>query len=216
MTPPDWPPTVPQVPPEVPPLHPAPMPPPPPPAPPWIPTVPVDPVERSVAERLLARRVLLVTGHLDADAATRAAASIMLLDAESDRPLELHLSTPSAELDAAVALAETVALTRGQVTALARGSVGGCAVAVLAAAGRRLASPHALITLTEPRTSFEGSAADLGRTVDSYQRQLDVVVGYVAQVSGRDRAEVAADFRRGLVLTAQEAVGYGLLTGVLG
>ena len=216
MTTPDWPPAVPQVPPEVPPLHPGPPPPVPPPSPPWIPTVPVEPEERSVAERLLARRVLLVTGHLDTAAATRAAASIMLLDAESHRPIELHLSTPSADLDAAVTLAETVALTRVQVTALVRGSLGGCAVAVLAAADRRLASPHALITLSEPRASFEGTAVDLGRDVDSHQRQLDVVIGYVARAIGRDATAVAADFRRGRVLTAVEAVGYGLVTELLG
>ena len=43
-------------------------------------------------EQLFERRVVLVTGRLDDDAAAKAAAALLALDARGDRPIELHLA----------------------------------------------------------------------------------------------------------------------------
>ena len=42
-------------------------------------------------EKLLERRIVLVTGRLDDDLAPEAAAALMILDATDDEPIELHL-----------------------------------------------------------------------------------------------------------------------------
>ena len=45
-------------------------------------------------EQLFERRIVLVTGRLDDDAAAKAAAALLTLDARADRPIELHLNSP--------------------------------------------------------------------------------------------------------------------------
>jgi ATP-dependent Clp protease, protease subunit len=47
-------------------------------------------------EQLFERRIVLVTGRLDDEAAARAAATPLALDAREDRPIELHLDSPTA------------------------------------------------------------------------------------------------------------------------
>ena len=49
-------------------------------------------------EKLFERRIVLVTGRLDADLAAEAAAALMTLDAIGDEPIELHLGSPDGTL----------------------------------------------------------------------------------------------------------------------
>src|SRR5205085_7764153 len=65
--------------------------------PPPVPLVPIPLDDNSVLDRLLARRIVLLSGPLDHRLATDAAAQLMLLDASGDDPIELHLSCPDGE-----------------------------------------------------------------------------------------------------------------------
>ena len=94
-----------------------------------------------LADRLLARRIVVLTGPLGRDEAGDAVARLMLLDADADEPIQLHLTCPDGDLDAALVLAETVDLLRAPVTAILRGTVGGPPLAVVAAADHVQAQP---------------------------------------------------------------------------
>jgi ATP-dependent Clp protease protease subunit len=171
-------PDLPPWPPEVPPWRPVPerreLPRPPGP-PPLVPTVavPSGAPPENVFDRLLERRIVLVTGRLDDSVAALAAAQLMLLDASGDEPVELRLSCPDGDLDACVALADTVDLAGLAVRAVCSGSVGGPALAPLAAADRRVAHPHCLFVLRDPAAQLQGRADELATSASSYQRQLD-------------------------------------------
>jgi len=219
--PPEFPPDRPPLPPIVPPSWPAPNPPPtpqPPPARPPLPTFPVvepPPPAGTAEDRLLERGIVLLGGHLDQPAAQRTAAKLMLLDAEWDGPVELHLSCPDGDLDAALLLAETVDLLSLQTRARASGVVGGPALAVLAAADRRQGHPHALLRLREPTGTASGRADRLAADVAEHARQVAQLHERLAAATGRSTEEVAVDLRAGRVLTAAEAVDYGLLHELL-
>src|SRR6476646_6996017 len=49
--------------------------------------------ESDLASRLLRRRIVLLTGRLDAAAAYDVVATLLLLDEDDHRPIRLHLST---------------------------------------------------------------------------------------------------------------------------
>ena len=168
-------------------------------------------VTLELADRLLHRRIVMLAGNLDQALATRATAQLMLLDADSSGPVQLHFSCPDGDLDAALMLADTLDLMRAPVTATARGTIGGPAVAALAAADRRLAHPHCLLVLREPRGTASGRADELAIAADQHARRVRDLCERLASATGRDVDAVAADLRRGRVLTAAEAVDYGLL-----
>ena len=110
----------------------------PPPGPPWpvVPTVPMPGSRRhdDLFGRLLERRIVMVAGSLSHDVATLATAQLMLLDATGDDPIDLHLSCPDGDLGASSAVADTIDLVGVAVRAWCRGTVGGPALAPLAAA----------------------------------------------------------------------------------
>ena len=69
---------------------------------------------RWLQEQLFARRILLVTGRLDDASAANAAAGLMALDANADKPIELHLDTADGTLAAAFVLIDTLDLLRAR------------------------------------------------------------------------------------------------------
>src|SRR5215212_5239895 len=106
------------------------------------PTAPAETVEPWLAERLFDRRIVMLSGPLTGAAASHAAAALLTLDALGTEPVQLHMSAPDGDLNAAFALVDAVDAMRAPLHATVTGEAGGAAIAVLAAAGRRLAYRH--------------------------------------------------------------------------
>jgi ATP-dependent Clp protease protease subunit len=173
-------------------------------------------LEGWLQERLFERRIVLVTGRLDDDAAARAAAALLALDAREDRPIELHVDSPDGALEAAFALIDTVDGLRSVVRVLCRGRVGGPVLGVVAAADHRAAAPHARFHLCQPTTRFAGTPDDIGA---QSRQQRELLWRLCARLSHRTRRpaeEIAEDLRRGRYLDAREALDYGLVDEVTG
>ncbi len=212
--PPSWPPEVPPTrPPFQPPTPAPPSPNPPPILPSWVEAVTDS--HDTVAERLLDQRVILTGGHLDDALANRTAAQLLLLSRADSRPIELHLACPTSDLDAALALADAIDLVTAPVHAVVRGSLGGPVVAVLCAADERAAHRSAVFVLSLPRTGGQGTAAQLAVQAEQYERQVGRLRERLAAVSGRDADALAADLEAGRVLSAEDALSYGLLNRLL-
>lgn len=208
-----WPPW----PPEIPPLHPPGRPgepaEPPPPAP--VPILPTwrepDVQDRDLTDRLLELRVIVLGGRLDDAAADRVTAQLLLLGARDDRPIELQLACTDADLEASLALAAAVDLVEAPVHAVVRGMLRGPAVAVLCAAQQRAAHRHAMFVLSLPPFSGAGTAGQLAVLAEQHERQVATLRDIVARTTGHSASGVAADLEAGRMLTAEEAMRYGLV-----
>jgi ATP-dependent Clp protease protease subunit len=155
-----------------------------------------------------------LTGPLDAEATNRAAASLALLDASGDDPVELRLCDVDADLDVALTLVDTLDLMGVPVHATCLGEVNGLAIAILAVADRRTAARHATLHLREPRTQWSGHTGDVAAHAEHHHRRLRLLQECVARACRRPVDAVAADMRAGRILTAEEAQGYGLIDSV--
>lgn len=209
-----WPPW----PPEIPPLRP--------PGPPAEPTAPKpilpswaepDPslLDRDVADRLLEQRVIVLGGRLDDFVASRVTAQLLLLGAQDDSPIELHLACTDADLEPSLALAGAVDLVEAPVHAVVRGTLRGPAVAVFCAAQQRAAHRHAMVILSLPQFSGEGTAGHLAALAEQHERQVARLRDLIVRATGRAAPDVAADLDAGRVLDADEAREYGLVSRLL-
>lgn len=162
-------------------------------------------------ERLLAQRIVLASGVLDDDAATRLSAQLLTLDAEGSGPIRLELQNLQAELPAALTLMGVLDVLRAEVQAFAGGETGGAALGALASCPRRAAYPNAMFTLSEPRLQFGGTVAAVTAREQQVRRMTDSLFYRLAEATGRGAEDIREDARRGRTFTAAEAIGYGLI-----
>jgi ATP-dependent Clp protease protease subunit len=162
-------------------------------------------------EQLFERRIVLVTGRLDEDAAGRAAAALLALDAQGAQPIELHLDSPDGALGAVFVLIDTADSLRSPLRVLCRGEIGGPSIGVTTAADHRTATPHVRFHLSQPTAWFTGAPEEIASRNRHQQDLLWRLYGRLARRTGRPPEEIAEDMRRGRYLDAREALDYGLV-----
>ncbi|MCU1619248.1 MAG: putative ATP-dependent Clp protease [Modestobacter sp.] len=164
-----------------------------------------------LAERLLDQRVVVLAGELDTETANRAIASLALLDASGDEPVQLRLSGVRVDLGIALGLVDALDLMGAPVHVTALGTLTGAAIALLAVGDVRIAAPHALLQMADPRPPGGVRGWDVEAWAADHTRQVQRLHERLAQASGRPVEEIAADMHAGRLLTVSEAHTYGLV-----
>jgi ATP-dependent Clp protease protease subunit len=162
---------------------------------------------------LLAKRIVMVHGTLDGEAATRLSAQLLTLDAEGTGPIRLELQNLDAELPAVLSVMGILDVVRGPVSGYVSGRIQGPAVGILAAARHRWAYPNALFVLSEPRVSFDGTVTAVTAVQEQTRAMADELFSRVAEVTGHEVDQVRADARRDRLFSVAEAIAYGLVEG---
>jgi ATP-dependent Clp protease protease subunit len=161
--------------------------------------------------QLFERRIVMLTGPVDAAVATDVAAQLAALDARGAAPIDLHLDSGDGALEAAFVVVDAIDATRAPVRVLCRGQVGGPALGIVAAGAHRAAMPHARFRLGQPRARFAGTPDEIAGASRRQQDLLWRFYARLARVTGRPAEEIAEDIRRGRFLDATEAHAYGLI-----
>jgi ATP-dependent Clp protease protease subunit len=193
--------------------------------PPWLPPVPQVPVpgepaaargfESTIYAELLERRIVFVRDRLDHDTATLVTAQLMTLDAEDTSPVTLVVNSGGGPVDAVAGILDTIDLVRCPVDTSCVGRAEGTAAVVVAAGtGRRRCGRGATFRLRLPDLEAAGPADRLRHDVETATRVQRELVDRLAVITGQSRALVARDVERGRLLTADEAVTYGLVDEV--
>jgi len=162
-------------------------------------------------ERLLAKRIVLASGLLDDDAASRLSAQLLTLDAEQKDPIRLELQNLRAELPATLTVMGILDVLHVPVHACVSGEISGPALGVLASCPHRSGYPNATFVLAEPRLYFGGTVTAVTASEQQMTRMLDTLYFRLADVTGREVDEIRQDARRGRSLTTGQAIGYGLI-----
>jgi len=172
---------------------------------------------RPSAERaLLDRRIILLSGRIDHQRASDAAATMMTLDALGDDPVELRLNADSDSLDVAFALIDTIDVLGVHVTATVASTVGGTMAGVLAVCSHRRIGALGRIHFREPTADFSGPATDLQRQATDLETRVLQYVRRLAEATRQPFEHVEADLRLGRHLSAETALGYGIVDEIVG
>jgi ATP-dependent Clp protease, protease subunit len=176
---------------------------------------PVDPVDR-----LLRRRIVVLSGQIDAERANDVMARLLYLEHESaDEPVELRINSPGGDLTSGLAIVDTMAEVRCPVATTCAGLAASMASVILAVGqrGQRRATRNASVLIHQPWTGqFQGQAADLERAAEYVLRQRARIDDILAEATGQPVERVHRDTERDTWLSAAEAQAYGLVDEVTG
>ena len=168
-------------------------------------------------ERLFDQRIVMIRGQLGPQDATGVAAALLTLDAAGPAPVQLHVASSGGELIAAHAIIDVIDAMTAPVHAVVTSEAGGAVLAVLAAAEQRSAYKHARFKLAEPRAAgVTGTADEVAAAAGQHLRELEEMVLRLVEVTGQTRSRIEDDLAAGRVMSAAEALEYGLIGEIVG
>jgi ATP-dependent Clp protease protease subunit len=168
--------------------------------------------------RLLKDRIVFLGTPIDDDLANVVIAQLLFLESEDpDKDVMMYVNSPGGEVSAGLAIYDTMQCLRCAVATFCVGQAASMASFLLAAGakGKRFALPHARILLHQPWGGVEGQASDIELQAREILRMRDLLSGMLAEDTGQTQEKVAQDTDRDFIITADEAVTYGIIDEVI-
>jgi ATP-dependent Clp protease protease subunit len=176
--------------------------------------------ERSfdIYSRLLRERVVFVGTEINDEIANLVVAQLLHLEAEDpDKDINLYINSPGGDITSLFAIYDTMQYIKPDVSTIVMGqAASAAAVLVLAGTrGKRYALPHSRILLHQPHGGAQGQAVDIEIQAKEITRYRKLLEELIAKHTGQPLEKVAKDTDRDFILTAEEAVAYGVVDEVI-
>ena len=171
-----------------------------------------------IYSRLLSDRIVYLGTEIDDGVANVIVAQLLHLESEdSDREIDLYLNSPGGSMTAMLAIYDTMQFIAAPVATTCVGQAASAAAVLLAAGapGRRAILPHGRVLLHQPSTSGRGALPDLVLQAKEIVRVRTQMEEVLSRHTGRSIEQVRADTDRDLILTAEDAIAYGLADQVV-
>jgi ATP-dependent Clp protease, protease subunit len=168
--------------------------------------------------RLLKERLIILGTPIDDTIANLICSQLLFLEYEdSDKDISLYINSPGGDITALFAIYDTMKYIKPDVSTFCYGQAASAAAVLLAAGAheKRFALPHARILLHQPWGGAAGQASDIEIQAKEILRMRDLLNTLLAQDTGQAVEKIASDTDRDFVMTAAEAVAYGLIDEVL-
>ena len=168
--------------------------------------------------RLLKENIIFIGTPIDDTIANLICAQLLHLESENpDRDISLYINSPGGDINGLFANYDTMHYIRPDVTTICFGQAASAAAVLLAAGtpGKRLALPHSRILLHQPYAGAQGQVSDIELVSQEVQRLKLQLEEILARHTGQDVEKIHTDTDRDFVLTASEALEYGIIDEVI-
>jgi ATP-dependent Clp protease protease subunit len=168
--------------------------------------------------RLLKENIIFIGTPIDDTIANLVCAQLLHLESENpDRDISLYINSPGGDINALFAIYDTMQYIKPDLTTICFGQAASAAAVLLAAGapGKRLALPHSRVLIHQPYAGAQGQVSDIelaSREIQRLKAQLEEIL---ANHTGQDVEKIHADTDRDFVMTAQEAMEYGIIDDVI-
>ena len=168
--------------------------------------------------RLLKERIIFLGSVLDDTVANLICAQMLFLESEDpEKDIHLYINSPGGDLTALLAIYDTLKYIKPDVSTFCFGQAASAGAVLLGAGtkGKRFALPHSRILLHQPWGGVGGQASDIEIQAREILRMRDLLNEMLSADTGQPVDRIQKDTDRDFVMTAEEAVAYGLVDEVI-
>ena len=171
-----------------------------------------------IYSRLLKERVVFLVGPIDDPVANVVVAQLLFLESENpDKDINLYVNSPGGNVSSGLAIYDTVQFIKPDVSTICVGLAASMGALLLAggAKGKRYCLPHSRLMIHQPSGGAYGQATDVDIHAREILRLRERLNEVLAAHTGQPLEKIASDTERDNFMSAEEAVGYGLVDQVL-
>lgn len=168
--------------------------------------------------RLLKERIIFLGTPIDDTIANLICAQMLFLESEDpDKDINLYINSPGGETTGLLAIYDTMKYIKPDVSTFCFGQAASAAAVLLGAGakGKRYALPHARMILHQPYGGVGGQATDIEIQAREVMRTKDTLNEMLAADTGQTVEKITSDTDRDFIISAAEAVDYGLIDEVI-
>jgi ATP-dependent Clp protease protease subunit len=168
--------------------------------------------------KLFEDRIIFVGTPISDDVANAVMAQLLCLQQmDPDRDIQLYINSPGGSFTAMTAIYDTMRYLKPDVQTVCLGQAASAAAVLLAAGtpGKRYALPNSRILIHQPYTEGTGGQiSDLEIQADEILRMRSLLESMLSEATGKDVEQISRDVERDKILTAEQAVEYGIVDQV--
>jgi len=171
-----------------------------------------------IYSRLLKERVIFLVGPVNDASANLVVAQLLFLEAENpDKDIYFYINSPGGSVTAGMSIYDTMQFIKPDVSTLCIGQAASMGAFLLnaGAKGKRFALPNSRVMIHQPLGGFQGQASDIQIHAQEILKIKNTLNDRLAFHTGQDMATIERDTDRDNFMSAEQAVAYGLVDGIL-
>jgi ATP-dependent Clp protease protease subunit len=171
-----------------------------------------------IYSRLLKDNIVFIGTSIDDAISNLVVAQLLFLEADNpDREISIYVNAHGGSVTAGLAIYDTMQFIRPEITTICVGQASNLAAVILAAGtkGKRLALPNSRIVIHQPVGDVVGSASNLEIHAREILRLREQVNTILVKHTGQTSDKICQDTDRDSIMTAEEAVEYGLIDQII-
>src|SRR3989442_3151204 len=168
---------------------------------------------------LLKNRIVFLGTPIDDTVANLIVAQLLYLAQEDpDRDIQMYINSPGGQVDAGLAIYDTMHLLQPQVATTCIGMAASMGAVLLAggAKGKRSSLPNSRILIHQTSAGFQGTAADIEVQAREIIRMNARLQEMMAADTGQSVERISHDINRDYWMSAMEAKDYGVIDMIVG
>jgi ATP-dependent Clp protease protease subunit len=168
--------------------------------------------------KLLKENIIFLGTPIDDTVANLVCAQLLHLESENpDKDISIYINSPGGDISGLFAIYDTMCYIKPDLTTICLGQAASAAAVLLAAGtpGKRLALPHSRVLIHQPYAGAQGQVSDLEIASKEIQRLKTQLEEILAKHTGQTVEKVHDDTDRDFVMTAAEALEYGIIDEVI-
>ena len=176
--------------------------------------------ERSydIFSRLLNDRIIVLSEDVNDTTASLVVAQLLYLEGQDpDKDISLYINSPGGVITAGMAIYDTMQYIKCDVSTICLGMAASMGAFLLAGGtkGKRFALPNSTIMIHQPSGGAQGQATEIQIVADHIAKTKRTLNEILAANTGQPLEVVEKDTDRDNYMSAEEALAYGLIDGVV-
>ncbi len=171
-----------------------------------------------IFSRLLKERIIFLTGAVDDTDASLVCAQLLFLESENpNKDISLYINSPGGVVTAGLAIYDSIAYIRPDVSTVCIGQAASMGSLLLAAGakGKRYALPNSRIMVHQPSGGVQGQATDIeiqAKEILALRARLNSIY---AEHTGQPLEVIESAVERDRYMTPTEALEFGIIDEVV-
>ncbi|MEH7884227.1 ATP-dependent Clp endopeptidase proteolytic subunit ClpP [Bacillus sp. JJ1609] len=176
--------------------------------------------ERSydIYSRLLKDRIIMLGDEINDQVANSVIAQLLFLEADNpEKDISIYINSPGGSTSAGFAIFDTMEYIKPDISTICIGMAASFGAMLLLAGtkGKRYALPNSEIMIHQPLGGARGQATEIEISARRILKLREHINSIISERTGQPLEKIAKDTDRDYFMSAQEALGYGIIDKII-